>query len=151
MTDCVKAELKSNVNSYGAWWRDTIPQNILKKKYFHEEELKVAETDFDKAFLMFVERVAGIFPKDKDKIGEFVAESIIDDTFLPAGRTLYGAGAKGKFKASLSNCYIMPAPVDCIESIFDTAKEMARIYSYGGKHNNCHPVWRHTVKKLVNS
>lgn len=132
MTDCVKAELKSNVNSYGAWWRDTIPQNILKKKYFHEEELKVAETDFDKAFLMFVERVAGIFPKDKDKIGEFVAESIIDGTFLPAGRTLYGAGAKGKFKASLSNCYILPSPEDNIESIFDTAKEMARIYSYGG-------------------
>ena len=132
MTDCVKAELKSNVNSYGAWWRDTIPQNILKKKYFHEEELKVAETDFDKAFLMFVERVAGIFPKDKDKIGEFVAESIVDGTFLPAGRTLYGAGAKGKFKASLSNCYILPSPEDNIESIFDTAKEMARIYSFGG-------------------
>lgn len=129
MTDCVK---NSNVNMYGAWWKDTIPQNILKKKYFHEEELKVAETDFDKAFLMFVERVASIFPKDKDKIGEFVAESIVDGTFLPAGRTLYGAGSKGKFKASLSNCYIMPSPADNIESIFDTAKEMARIYSYGG-------------------
>lgn len=134
MTDCVK---NSNVNMYGAWWRDTIPQNILKKKYFHEEELKVAETDFDKAFLMFVERVAGIFPKDKDKIGEFVAESIIDGTFLPAGRTLYGAGAKGKFKASLSNCYILPSPEDNIESIFDTAKEMARIYSYGGGCGTC--------------
>lgn len=129
MTDCVK---NSNVNMYGAWWKDTIPQNILKKKYFHEEELKVAETDFDKAFLMFVERVASIFPKNKDKIGEFVAESIVDGTFLPAGRTLYGAGSKGKFKASLSNCYIMPSPADNIESIFDTAKEMARIYSYGG-------------------
>lgn len=137
MTDCVKAELKSNVNSYGAWWRDTIPQNILKKKYFHEEELKVAETDFDKAFLMFVERVASIFPKDKDKIGEFVAESIIDGTFLPAGRTLYGAGAKGKFKASLSNCYILPSPEDNIESIFETAKEMARIYSFGGGTGVC--------------
>lgn len=137
MTDCVKAELKGNVNSYGAWWRDTIPQNILKKKYFHEEELKVAETDFDKAFLMFVERVAGIFPKDKDKIGEFVAESIVDGTFLPAGRTLYGAGAKGKFKASLSNCYILPSPEDNIESIFDTAKEMARIYSFGGGCGTC--------------
>lgn len=134
MTDCVK---NSNVNMYGAWWKDTIPQNILKKKYFHEEELKVAETDFDKAFLMFVERVASIFPKDKDKIGEFVAESIVDGTFLPAGRTLYGAGAKGKFKASLSNCYILPSPEDNIESIFDTAKEMARIYSYGGGCGTC--------------
>lgn len=134
MTDCVK---NSNVNMYGAWWKDTIPQNILKKKYFHEEELKVAETDFDKAFLMFVERVASIFPKDKDKIGEFVAESIVDGTFLPAGRTLYGAGSKGKFKASLSNCYILPSPEDNIESIFDTAKEMARIYSYGGGAGVC--------------
>ena len=131
MTDCVKAELKSNVNSYGAWWRDTIPQNILKKKYFHEEELKVAETDFDKAFLMFVERVAGIFPKDKDKIGEFVAESIIDGTFLPAGRILYAAGSKGKFKATTGNCYIEHVE-DQLEEIFECAKRMARVFSTGG-------------------
>ena len=33
---------------------------------------------------------------------------------------------------TLSNCYVLPQPQDNIESIFDTAKESARTYSYGG-------------------
>jgi hypothetical protein len=32
----------------------------------------------------------------------------------------------------VKNCYVLPAPQDNIESIFDTAKEMARTFSYGG-------------------
>lgn len=122
--------MPSNVNMFGAWWNNTIPQQILLKKYFHDEEVKEAENDFDRAFEMFAQRVASIFPDEKIK--DFVYRGIYDGTFMPAGRTLYGAGAKGKFKASLSNCYILPSPSDCIESIFDTSKEMARIFSYGG-------------------
>lgn len=30
------------------------------------------------------------------------------------------------------NCYVLPSPQDNLESIFNTAKEMARTYSYGG-------------------
>lgn len=30
------------------------------------------------------------------------------------------------------NCYVIPAPEDNLESIFDTAKRLARTYSYGG-------------------
>lgn len=120
----------SNVNWYGNWWEDTIPQNILKKKYFHDNELALAETDFTEAFRAFVNRVARIFPDEN--IAEFVATSIIDGDFIPAGRTLYAAGAKDKFKVTTSNCYILPAPEDNLESIFDVAKKMARIFSYGG-------------------
>ena len=52
--------------------------------------------------------------------------------FCPAGRTLYAAGAKGKFKVSSSNCYILPSPEDNIESIFKVNAQIARIFSYGG-------------------
>ena len=35
-------------------------------------------------------------------------------------------------KRTLSNCFVLPGPEDSIESIFDTAKRMARTFSYGG-------------------
>lgn len=122
--------LTSNVNAYGNWWDNDIARNILTKKYFHDEELKVAETNFKKAFDMFVDRVSGIFPDETIK--GFVKLSLYNGDFIPAGRTLYAAGAKGKFQATTSNCYILPSPKDNIESIFDVAKKMARIFSYGG-------------------
>lgn len=53
-------------------------------------------------------------------------------SFCPAGRALYAAGSKGKFKVSLSNCYILPSPKDDLESIFKSNYEIARIFSYGG-------------------
>jgi ribonucleoside-diphosphate reductase alpha chain len=52
---------------------------------------------------------------------------------MPAGRILAGRGLdKLGRKITLSNCYVMPKVEDNIESIFDTAKYLARTYSYGG-------------------
>lgn len=64
---------------------------------------------------------------------EAVKKLIRDKKFIPAGRILAGRGLdkKGR-KLTLSNCYVMPQVEDNIESIFDTAKWMARTYSYGG-------------------
>lgn len=116
---------------YKVWWDDEIPQNIIKKKYMHDDELKIVEQEgFDAGFNAFIKRVSGIF--STKELQDFMAESIIDGTFLPAGRTLYAAGCKGKFRATTSNCYILPSPKDNIESIFDVGKEMARIFSFGG-------------------
>ena len=121
----------SNVNMYKVWWDDEIPQNIIKKKYMHDNELKIVEQEgFDAGFNAFIKRVSSIF--STKELQDFMAESIIDGTFLPAGRTLYAAGCKGKFRATTSNCYILPSPKDNIESIFDVGKEMARIFSFGG-------------------
>ena len=121
----------SNVNMYKVWWNDEIPQNIIKKKYMHDDELKIVEQEgFDAGFNAFIKRVSSIF--STKELQDFMAESIIDGTFLPAGRTLYAAGCKGKFRATTSNCYILPSPKDNIESIFDVGKEMARIFSLGG-------------------
>ena len=122
---------KSNVNMYSYWWRDFIAENILYKKYYHDNE----QEEFDKgnkdtAFDMFVNRVCSILNNEDDKV--FLHDAIYRGDFILAGRSLYGAGAKGKFKSSLSNCYILPSPDDNLESIFDVATKMARIFSYGG-------------------
>ena len=102
------------------WWETEAGKHITTKKYLHEGE----------TFNDFVCRVRSIFSTDelKDKMGD----ALYSAEFFPAGRSLYGAGSKGKFKASMSNCYIIDSPSDNIESIFDTAKKMARIYSFGG-------------------
>ncbi len=53
-----------------------------------------------------------------------------DFKFVPGGRILFGAGSN--HKATLLNCYYIPIKQDSIEGIYDTAKEMAKTYSYGG-------------------
>jgi ribonucleoside-diphosphate reductase alpha chain len=52
---------------------------------------------------------------------------------LFGGRILANRGLDklGK-KVTYSNCYVLPAPEDNIESIFDTAKYLARTFSYSG-------------------
>lgn len=123
--------MTSNVNMYGNWWRHFIAENILSKKYYHDEELDLFNNNKkDEAFDAFVNRICSIFSTDELK--DFMKKSLYNGDYILAGRSLYAAGAKGKFKSSLSNCYILPTPKDNIESIFDTAKEMARIFSYGG-------------------
>lgn len=125
-----------NVNKIDFWWRDYIAKNILTKKYYHDEELEVfnkgGTENEDIAFDMFVNRVASIVPEYDDEVMKFMKNSLYSGDFILAGRSLYGAGAKGKFKSSMSNCYILPKPEDNLESIFDVSKEMARIFSYGG-------------------
>lgn len=125
-----------NVNKFDFWWRDYIAKNILTKKYYHDEELEVfnkgGTENEDIAFDMFVNRVASIVPEYDDEVMKFMKNSLYSGDFILAGRSLYGAGAKGKFKSSMSNCYILPKPEDNLDSIFDVSKEMARIFSYGG-------------------
>ncbi len=75
--------------------------------------------------MIFLERVSGGNGPIK--------KAIKDKKFMPAGRILAGRGLD-KFgrKITLSNCYVMPKVEDNIEAIFDTAKYLARTYSYGG-------------------
>ncbi len=102
------------------WYDNEISQGILKGKYYHKGENKPEQ---------FIERVASIF---SDRLRPQMRSYLESAAVCPAGRTLYAAGAKGKFKSSLSNCYILPAPEDNIESIFKVNQEIAKIFSYGG-------------------
>lgn len=127
----VSMDISSNVNTNGYWWRNFIAKNILTKKYYHDSELEqFNKGNEDEAFKMFVTRVSSIFSNQTLRL--FMAKSLYTGDYILAGRSLYGAGAKGKFKSSMSNCYILDKPNDNIESIFDVAKRMARIFSFGG-------------------
>lgn len=97
------------------WDMTDLQKDIYESKYQYQDET------FDE----FLKRVSGN--------NEEVMKLIRDKKMMPAGRILAGRGLdkKGR-KLTLSNCYVMPQVEDNIESIFDTAKWMARTYSYGG-------------------
>lgn len=97
-------------------WLDTqLAKDIWEGKYKYENE--TLEEWFD--------RVSGG--------NEEIKQMIMDKKFTFAGRILANRGLdKYGRKVTLSNCYVLPAPEDNLESIFDTARDMARTYSYGG-------------------
>lgn len=97
------------------WDMTDLQRDIYEKKYRSEGE----------NFEGFLDRVSGG--------NSAIKKAIANKQFMPAGRILAGRGMDklGK-KITLSNCYVMPQVEDNIESIYDTAKWMARTYSYGG-------------------
>lgn len=94
------------------WELDDLQKQIFNSKYKFENE----------SFNDFILRVSNY--------NNEVAKLIRNQDFVFAGRILAGRGLDRNM--SLSNCYVLPQPEDNIESIFDTAKELARTYSYGG-------------------
>lgn len=107
-------EERARLRKHG-WAMTDLQRDIYEKKYRYDNE----------SFEDFLARVSGN--------NSFIMKAIKDKKFMPAGRILAGRGLN-KFgrKVTLSNCYVMPKVEDNIESIFDTAKYMARTYSYGG-------------------
>ena len=96
-------------------WLDTqLGIDIWTKKYQQNGET------FDE----WIDRVSGG--------NEDVAQLIRDKKFLFGGRILASRGITDR-KVTYSNCYVIAPPNDDIESIFDTAKYLARTFSYGGR------------------
>ena len=73
-------------------------------------------------FEEWLDRVSG---EDED-----VKTLIKEKKFLFGGRILANRNVPG-YK-TYSNCYVLNPPEDNLESIFDTAKKLARTFSYGG-------------------
>lgn len=97
------------------WEMTQLQKDIYNQKYRYNNE----------SFQEFLHRVTN---------GNTAIEKLIKHKkFLPAGRILANRGLhkEGK-KITLSNCYVLTPPSDNIESIFDTAKNLARTFSYGG-------------------
>lgn len=87
--------------------------NIFNKKYRYNNE----------SFEEFLDRVShGYKP---------IMNLIKDKKFIFGGRILANRGIPNRH-LSLSNCYVITPPEDNLESIVDTAKKLARTYSYGG-------------------
>ncbi len=79
----------------------------------------------DETFMETIDRISGG--------NEEIKQLILEKKFLPGGRIIANRGLeKNGRKVSLSNCYVMPPVEDNLESIFDTAKMLARTFSYGG-------------------
>ncbi len=97
------------------WQLNELQHSIWSKKYQYEGE------NFDE----WVERVSGGNKR--------IASRIKKKQFLFGGRILSNRGLyKRGRKVTYSNCYVLKSPEDNLESIFDTARNMARTYSYGG-------------------
>ncbi|UPA31666.1 adenosylcobalamin-dependent ribonucleoside-diphosphate reductase [Terrisporobacter glycolicus] len=97
------------------WIMDELQKSIWKNKYQYKDE----------SFNEWVARISGGNPK--------IAKLIRERKFLFAGRILANRGLyRDNIKVTYSNCYVLQPPEDNIESIFDTAKNLARTFSYGG-------------------
>ena len=97
------------------WNLDEFQRNIWVNKYQYENE--TIEEWFDRV----------------SNGNEEVKELLINQKLLFAGRILANRGLhKEGRKVTYSNCYVLERPDDNIESIFDTAKKLARTFSYGG-------------------
>lgn len=73
------------------------------------------------------------------------------DYMLPAGRQMYALGNDSVPKATYTNCYVIGLEDDSIEGIYETAKNMAKTYSYGGGVGVCLGKLRPKGAKVSNS
>lgn len=106
---------KRNLKRNEMWEMDELQKDIYERKY------RFGNESFDE----FLIRVSG---KNAN-----VKKYIREKKFIPAGRILAGRGLNEHGKnVTLSNCYVMPKVEDNIESIFDTAKYIAKTYAMGG-------------------
>lgn len=97
------------------WNMDELQKSIWKNKYQYKDE----------SFNEWIERISG----GNHKIAKLIRER----KFLFAGRILANRGLyRDNIKVTYSNCYVLEPPKDNLESIFDTAKNLARTFSYGG-------------------
>ena len=95
------------------WIKTELGQNIWEGKYRYNKE------SFDE----WLERVSG---------GDTAVKDLIEQKkFLFGGRILASRGVTDR-KVTYSNCYVLPQVEDSIEGIYDTAKNLARTFSYGG-------------------
>jgi ribonucleotide reductase alpha subunit len=70
-------------------------------------------------------------PEKQDKWAKRFYNILYKGYFVPGGRVIAGAGDLYRTK-SLANCFVSVVQKDNIESIYQTAYECARTYSYGG-------------------
>lgn len=69
--------------------------------------------------------------EDKPRIFAAFREALDGFKYTPQGSGLFALG-NPYVKSSASNCFVLPSPEDSLDSIFETAKLMAKIYSFRG-------------------
>ena len=111
-----------------------LSQNIYKNKYYLKDiKGNYIEERPEDVFLRISAFIASQEPSAKNQIkwAEKFYNDLYNGFWLPGGRVLAGAGDIYRLK-TLANCFVTEIKGDDIESIYKTASECARTYSYGG-------------------
>ena len=111
-----------------------LAKNIYEKKYFLKNQKgNPIEQQPEDTFKRVASFIASVEPTKNKKIkwAERFYHELFDGRFLPGGRVIAGAGDIYRLK-TLANCFVTEIAEDDIDSIYKTAFECARTYSYGG-------------------
>lgn len=111
-----------------------LSQNIYKNKYYLKDiKGNYIEERPEDVFLRIASFIASQEPSAKSQMkwAEKFYNDLYNGFWLPGGRVLAGAGDIYRLK-TLANCFVTEIKGDDIESIYKTASECARTYSYGG-------------------
>ena len=111
-----------------------LAQNIYANKYFvkdlNNDLIEKTPEDVFKRLSSFLAAVEETPTKQKEFSERFYNE-LFEGRFIAGGRVLAGAGDLYRLK-TLANCFVSQIQSDNIDSIYQTAFECARTYSYGG-------------------
>ena len=111
-----------------------LAQNIYSKKYYvkdlNNDLIENKPEDVFKRLASFLSAVEESPNKQKEFSQRFY-DQLFEGKFIAGGRVLAGAGDLYRLK-TLANCFVSQIQSDNIDSIYKTAFECARTYSYGG-------------------
>ena len=122
------------VSDFDYLGEDELAINIYKKKYYlRDPQGELLEFRPEDAFLRIAAFVAAVEndTASRRQWGEVFYKDLFESHFLPGGRVLAGAGDLYRLK-TLANCFATVIADDNIESIYNSAYECARTYSFGG-------------------
>ena len=124
-------ELPSHPNYLGD---NELAENIYRNKYYLKDfKGECIEGCPEDVFARLASYIAAVEPTEdtQKKFAIAFYKDLYHGSYLPGGRVMAGAGDLYRLK-TLANCFVSLIQGDDIESIFGTAYECARTYSYGG-------------------
>jgi len=111
-----------------------LAQTIYEKKYYlknlNNETVETCPEDVFKRLSSFIATVEEGKTKQKHWAEKFYTD-LYEGRFVSGGRVLAGSGDLYRIK-TLANCFVSKIQYDDIDSIYQSAFECARTYSYGG-------------------
>jgi len=129
---------------------DEIACSVFYKKYaLKDNDDKIIELTLNESKDRWANAIVGAETFEAKKDFDYFRE--LYDYMLPAGRQMYALGNSYVPKATYTNCYVLGIDDDSIECIFETAKNMAKTYSYGGGVGICIGNLRPKGAKVSNS
>lgn len=149
LKDCglTKEKVLRTLKSFGG---DEIACSVFYKKYaLKDDNNNILELTLNESKDRWAKAIVEAETFEVTKGFDYFRE--LYDYMLPAGRQMYALGNKYVPKATYTNCYVLGLDDDSIEGIYETAKNMAKTYSYGGGVGICIGNLRPLGAKVSNS